>query len=1117
MPSNWRIRIGPGKDRTFDVHLDYHGAQKGGHGFSRHFPDHLSGLEIDGVGAGRRRRKLPLAEIPAADDDTRSIDEQLAAAVTLDDVSKVGKELFEKLFHGEDDVSPLSSFRTLYSTLEQQQNGDENCIILWIDSSEAGELRGIPWEALWDPGKKTFLATDVNANIVRALDPAYEGARLENPIPGKIRMLVAVANPTADLATGTEIANIKGLLEKLRAQGEELFDLRVIEQATRSNLGDEIADWAPHIVHYIGHGGFEDEEGLIYLHDEDDPDHKDAVSAETLRQMLQTNRPWMVVLNSCLGGTSSRFDPFSGAAQNLRLLDIPFVIAMQYSISDDAAIAFSRRLYSQLAKGRPVARAVSDARGAIATLKYEDARIELVTPVLYATDKYDRLPLAQLVVPPPVVDDAGAGGDSEKEGRADRWLGRTAAIAGILGLPIAAIGLYLSIGALGEEAADDPAADANAGESATNGSQNPDGGRGSAGDRGDTATSGDTNSGGSQAGYDPYIGGSSGGGGGRGPASTGGGDPEFYVCPDGTEVGWDEACPDISGVPVVIERVSGYQRDPRADVNPNYTPPGTAAYPAPPPPPPPPTPPPPPPPPPCNTGPFILFFDHQSAQITPQGSAIIDNALAAIGNCGRASIMVAGHDDADGSMQESLRISQERSARVIEALSRRGVDPARVASEAFGESMLRVPTADGVREAQNRRVEITFGPPPPPTEAEILAQAAERRWSAIQRLGEAIESLGDVRRSDPGNTLFPLTDENAGESYWDVSKRLENEAETLWDAEYGTVYADRAAYEASTREIEAMRARIIRYRTVYERAARERRSRLAEDFGSIIIAMHDRRDLVLEITSPYAPGQDRLQALCEGLKLRDDLLTRIERAAYLFSTFEVREDTAAACDQSPSEDDASVQWQDPDYSAVIAEGGHPITVERIEVRTSERIFAEPAYADIPLGSRIELRLRIEDAKFGHFERRTASLKPEGETIAARVSDWLDEGQTRHAARLAEKCRATGLFCNDTDARLANTLALEAPPSPANSGSLEIQLATARLASTEQAIAASMDTRARLTATLCRAPWMPIAAGQATASQGTEISVKPNTVTFFLDRCVPLMERQTTITGQDREP
>ncbi|MCL4671637.1 MAG: flagellar motor protein MotB, partial [Sphingomonadaceae bacterium] len=55
-------------------------------------------------------------------------------------------------------------------------------------------------------------------------------------------------------------------------------------------------------------------------------------------------------------------------------------------------------------------------------------------------------------------------------------------------------------------------------------------------------------------------------------------------------------------------------------------------------------------------------------------------------------------------------LSERRNASVRQYLSGRGIPDGRISSQGFGESQLRVPTADGVRELQNRRVEITYGP-----------------------------------------------------------------------------------------------------------------------------------------------------------------------------------------------------------------------------------------------------------------------------------------------------------------------------------------------------------------------------------------------------------------------
>jgi len=125
-----------------------------------------------------------------------------------------------------------------------------------------------------------------------------------------------------------------------------------------------------------------------------------------------------------------------------------------------------------------------------------------------------------------------------------------------------------------------------------------------------------------------------------------------------------------------------------------------------------PPPPPPPPPPPAIVipGPFIVFFDWDKDEITPQAAAILDNAAAAYQQTGQAQVMLAGHADRSGSDQYNVGLSQRRASNVRSYLSGRGIPDGVIASEAFGESRPLVETADGVREPQNRRVEIMFGP-----------------------------------------------------------------------------------------------------------------------------------------------------------------------------------------------------------------------------------------------------------------------------------------------------------------------------------------------------------------------------------------------------------------------
>ena len=142
--------------------------------------------------------------------------------------------------------------------------------------------------------------------------------------------------------------------------------------------------------------------------------------------------------------------------------------------------------------------------------------------------------------------------------------------------------------------------------------------------------------------------------------------------------------------------------------------PGEAAPPPAPPPPPPPAPTPPPPPPMaspvCNKGPFIVFFDWDQSAITSEAAMVLDSAVAAYPHCDRIPVMLAGHADRSGSARYNVGLSERRNGEVNGYLTARGIPAGSITSQAFGESQNRVPTADGVRELQNRRVEVTYGP-----------------------------------------------------------------------------------------------------------------------------------------------------------------------------------------------------------------------------------------------------------------------------------------------------------------------------------------------------------------------------------------------------------------------
>jgi OOP family OmpA-OmpF porin len=138
------------------------------------------------------------------------------------------------------------------------------------------------------------------------------------------------------------------------------------------------------------------------------------------------------------------------------------------------------------------------------------------------------------------------------------------------------------------------------------------------------------------------------------------------------------------------------------------------AQPAPPPPPPPAAeqapPPPPPPPAPAPEKPspqmFLVFFDFDSSAITAQGRQVIDQAVEAAKSNGSNMVIAIGYADRAGTETYNLALSKRRAEAVRKALVAQGVDDGKISIMAKGEADPLVPTPDGVREPQNRRVEI---------------------------------------------------------------------------------------------------------------------------------------------------------------------------------------------------------------------------------------------------------------------------------------------------------------------------------------------------------------------------------------------------------------------------
>jgi tetratricopeptide (TPR) repeat protein len=248
-----------------------------------------------------------------------------------------------------------------------------------LNLSKVPALADLPWEFLYNSGMNRFLSLSVETPLVRFLDLPERIRPVTVKPPLKVLMMISSPSDYPKLDVEREAAKISEALSSVEQQG--LVTVERQDDATLSELQRRLRQGEYHIFHFVGHGGFDDQaqDGLLILEDQEERGRR--VSAQFLGTLLHDHRPLrLAVLNACEGARASRSDPFAGTAQSLVQQGIPAVIAMQFEVTDEAAICFTREFYSAVATGYPVDAALSEARKAIFA---EVSEIEWGTPVLY--------------------------------------------------------------------------------------------------------------------------------------------------------------------------------------------------------------------------------------------------------------------------------------------------------------------------------------------------------------------------------------------------------------------------------------------------------------------------------------------------------------------------------------------------------------------------------------------------------------------------------------------------------------------------------------------------------------------------------------------------------------
>lgn len=290
-------------------------------------------------------------------------------SVELQTVRRFGSDLFSALFTG-----PV---RDLYRDGLANARLSHKGLRITLGLTETPELMDLPWEYLYE--KPDFISISTWTPVVRYLELPRSRPPIEVTPPLRVLALVSSPSDAQTLDVARERQKLEEALSEATARGAA--EIHWVERATLSELLRALRRNDFHVFHYIGHGVYDSTIGDGVLLFEDEAGKSRRVSGDQLGTMLADETTLrLAVLNACEGARASTSDPFAGVATSLVEREIPAVVAMQFEITDEAAITFADEFYAAIADGYPVDSALAEARRLIYANGNET---EWATPVLF--------------------------------------------------------------------------------------------------------------------------------------------------------------------------------------------------------------------------------------------------------------------------------------------------------------------------------------------------------------------------------------------------------------------------------------------------------------------------------------------------------------------------------------------------------------------------------------------------------------------------------------------------------------------------------------------------------------------------------------------------------------
>jgi tetratricopeptide (TPR) repeat protein len=262
----------------------------------------------------------------------------------------LGDALFKAVFS-------TSKTQNLFRQFQQQQTDK----LLTIHTNEA-QILALPWELLREP-QRNFLSQQQPPVSIRRYCVQNQSPTFFIQAKPKLQLLFIVSRPSGASFLNPRL-DPQAVMDALAENNISQIEVEFLRPATLQKLEQRLENKAlpaVDIIHFDGHGVYDDTEQLGYLLFENPRGKEHLVSAKQLSEILASHQIALMVLSACQSATIGN-EPLGSVAAGLTDRGVPTVLAMVYSVLNTTTRQLFSAFYQKLAQGKGIGAALDFAR-----------------------------------------------------------------------------------------------------------------------------------------------------------------------------------------------------------------------------------------------------------------------------------------------------------------------------------------------------------------------------------------------------------------------------------------------------------------------------------------------------------------------------------------------------------------------------------------------------------------------------------------------------------------------------------------------------------------------------------------------------------------------------------